>query len=88
LPKRKHKIPRRNGGDLRVRLRGVEPHSRGSYKLNKGSKMLSRGDNRQSRVADTLMPTRFLAPEVEAEVEEELSHVLHVERMDIKSLTA
>ena len=34
-----------------------------------------------------LTPTQFLAPEVEEEVEEELSHVLHVEKTDIKPLT-
>jgi hypothetical protein len=41
----------------------------------------------QSRVADMLTPTHFLVPEVEEEAEEELSHVLHVEKMDTKPLT-
>jgi hypothetical protein len=76
----KLRSPRRNGRNLRVRLREVEPHSR-------GSNMLSRGDSIQSRVAVMLMPTLFLVPEVEEEAEEESSHVLHVERMDTKPLT-
>jgi hypothetical protein len=33
-----------------------------------------------------LMRTLFLVPEVEEEAEEESSHVLHVGRMDIKSV--
>jgi hypothetical protein len=33
------------------------------------------------------VPTHFLVPEVEAEVEEELSHVLHVVKTDTKPLT-
>jgi hypothetical protein len=49
--------------------------------------MLSRGDSIQSRVADMLMPTLFLEPEVEEEAEEESSHVLHVERMDTNHLS-
>jgi hypothetical protein len=85
LPKKKHRSPRRNGRDLRVRLREVEPHSRGSNKLNKeDNNMLSRGGSIQNRMADMLTPTLFLVPEVEEEAEEELSHVLHVGRMDIK----
>ena len=52
LPRKNIKSPWRNGRDLRVRLREVEPHSRGSHKLNRGSNMLSRGGSIQSRVAD------------------------------------
>ena len=55
--------------------------------MNKGRNMLSRGGSIQSRVAVMLMPTQFLAPEVEEEAEEELSHVLHVERMGISHLS-
>jgi hypothetical protein len=55
--------------------------------MNKGSNMLSRGGSIQSRVADMLTPMQFLVPEVEEEAEEELSHVLHVEKMDIKPWT-
>jgi hypothetical protein len=46
--------------------------------------MPSRRSSIQSRVADMLMPTQFLVPEVEEEAEEESSHVLHVEKMDIR----
>jgi hypothetical protein len=46
--------------------------------------MLSQGGSIQSRMADMMMPTLFLVPEVEEEAEEESSHVLHVGRMDIK----
>jgi hypothetical protein len=79
LPRKNSRSPKRNGRDLRVRLKEVEPH--------RGSNMLSRGGSIQSRVAVMLMPTLFLVPEVEVEVEEESSHVLHVGRMDIKPLT-
>jgi hypothetical protein len=68
-----------NGRNLRVILREGEPHS-------KDNKMLSRGDNMQSRVADMLTRTLFLVPEVGEEAEEESSHVLHVGRMNIKLL--
>jgi hypothetical protein len=80
LPKRNIRNPRRNGRNLRVRLKEVEPHS-------EDSNMLSRGDSIQSRVAVMLMRTLFLIPEVGKEAEEESSHVLRVGRMDIKSLT-
>jgi hypothetical protein len=36
---------------------------------------------------DMLMPIHFLVPEVEEEVEEELSHVLHVGKTDTKPWT-
>jgi hypothetical protein len=79
LPKRNIRSPRRNGRNLRVRLREVEPHS-------KENNMLSQGDNIQSRVVGMLMQILFLVPEEEEEAEEESSHVLHVGRMDINSL--
>jgi hypothetical protein len=79
LPKINIRSPRRNGRNLRVRLKEVEPH--------RGSHTLSRGDNIPSRVAVMLMRTLFLVPEVGEEVEEESSHVLHVGRIDIKPLT-
>ena len=78
MPRRNIISPRRNGRNLRVRLRKVEPHSE--------DHMLNRGGNIQSRVAVMLMPTLFLVPEVGEEVEEESSHVSHVVRMDIKPL--
>jgi hypothetical protein len=79
LPRKNIRSPRRNGRDLRVRLKEVEPH-------NRGSNMLSRGGSIQSKVVGMLMPTHFLVPEVEEEAVEESSHVLHVERTDTKML--
>jgi hypothetical protein len=81
LPKKELRSPRRSGRDLREKLREVEPH-------NRGSKILSRGDSKQISKEITLMLIHFLVPEVEAEVEEELSHVSHVVKMDTKPLTA
>jgi hypothetical protein len=66
--------------DLRVELKEVEPHSR-------GSKILSRGGNKMISKEDMLMQIHFLVPEVEEEVEEESSHVLHVGKMDTKLWT-
>jgi hypothetical protein len=51
------------------------------------SKMLSRGGSKMISREDMLTPTHFLVPEVEAEVEEELSHVSHVVKTDTKPLT-
>jgi hypothetical protein len=64
LSKRNIRSPRRNGRNLRVRLREVEPH-------NKDSSMLSRGDSIVKREEIMLMQTLFLVPEEgeEAEVE-------------------
>jgi hypothetical protein len=73
LPRKNTRSPKRIGRGLRERLREVEPHSR-------GSKILSRGDNKMISREDMLMPVRFLIPEVEAEAVEELSHVSHVEK--------
>ena len=66
MPKKNFRSTRRIGRDLRVKLKEVEPHSR-------GSKMISK------EIMLTL--THFLVPEVEEEAAEELSHVSHVERM-------
>jgi hypothetical protein len=74
LPRREFRSPRRNGKDLRVRLKEVEPHSRGSH-------MLSREDRKMISEEIMLMQTLFLVLEVEVEEEEELSHVSHVRRM-------
>ena len=74
LSKKELRSPRRNGRNLKVKLRKVKPH--------RGSHMLSREDNRTINEVIMLMQTLFLVLEVEAEEEEELSHVLHVERMD------
>ena len=49
--------------------------------------MLSRGDSKLISKEITLTPTQFLVPEVEEEVEEELSHVLHVGKTVIKPWT-
>jgi hypothetical protein len=75
LPRRNTQNPRRNGRNLRIRLREVEPHI--------GSHMLSREGNKLINEKIMMMPTPFLVLEVEAEEEEESSHVLHVGRMDI-----
>jgi hypothetical protein len=77
---REHKSPKRIGKSLRVKLKEVEPPSR-------DNKILSRGDNRRVSREDMLMPTPFLIPEVEAEVEEELSRVSHVVKMGTKPWT-
>ena len=79
MPKRNTRSPKRNGGNLRVRLREVEPHSKGNRNLN-------REDNRLISEEIMLMRTLFLIPEVEDEAEEESSHVLHVERMGTSHL--
>jgi hypothetical protein len=73
LPRRNIKSPRRNGRNLRVKLREVEPH--------REDNMLNREGSIQSRVEDMLMAILFLVPEVEEEAEVELSHASHVERM-------
>jgi hypothetical protein len=63
LPKRNTRSPRRNGRNLRVRLREVGPH-RGDHTLNKE-------DSIMSRKGIMLTQIRFLIPKVgeEAEVE-------------------
>jgi hypothetical protein len=61
-------------------LREVEPHSR-------DGKILSRGGSKMISKEDMLMPIHFLVPEVEEEVEEELSHVSHVVKTVIKPWT-
>jgi hypothetical protein len=58
----------------------VVPHSR-------DSKILSRGGSKRISREDMLMPTHFLVPEAEEEVEEELSHVLRVVKMVTKQWT-
>jgi hypothetical protein len=49
--------------------------------------ILSRGGSKMISKEDMLTRIHFLVPEVEAEVEEELSHVLHVVKTDTKPLT-
>ena len=75
MPKINTISPRRNGRNLRVKLREVEPHS-------EENNMLSREDNIMSSEEIMLTQTHFLIPEVEEEEEVESSHVSHVERMD------
>jgi hypothetical protein len=75
-----HRSPKRIGRGLREKLKEVEPHSR-------GSKFLSRGGSKMISKEDMLTPIYFLVPEVEEEVEEELSHALHVVKTDTKPLT-
>jgi hypothetical protein len=80
LFRREHRSPKRIGKNLRVELKEVEPHS-------KGSKILSRGGRQRISKEDMLTPTHFLVPEVEEEAEEESSHVLHVVKTATKPLT-
>jgi hypothetical protein len=56
FPRTSTRIPRRNGRNLRVILREVEPHSEGH--------MLNREENIQRRVEDMLMTILFLTLEV------------------------
>jgi hypothetical protein len=63
LPRINTRIPRRNGRNLRVRLREVEPH--------RDNHMLNREGNILSRVEDMLTTILFLIPEVEEEEEVE-----------------
>ena len=80
MPKNELKNPRRSGRSLREKMKEVEPHNRGSNMLSReGSKMISK--------EDMLTPIHFLVPEVEEEVEEELSHVSRVVKTVIKSWT-
>jgi hypothetical protein len=79
LPKINIRSPRRNGRNLRVKLRKVEPHS-------EDNNMLSREDNIMSSEEIMLTQKLFLIPEVGEEVEVESSHVSHVERMDTRQL--
>jgi hypothetical protein len=80
LPKKEFRSPRRIGRDLGVKLKELEPHIRGINTLSRGgSKMINK--------EIMLMQTHLLVPEVEEEVEEESSHVLHVEKTDTRPLT-
>jgi hypothetical protein len=65
--------PRRNGRNLRVRLREVVPH-RKDHTLNKEGSIMSRREIMLTKIL-------FLVLEVEEEAEVELSHVSHVGRM-------
>jgi hypothetical protein len=55
LLRRNTKNPRRNGRNLKVRSREVEPHSEDRHTLN-------RGDNIMSSEEIMLMQTLFLVP--------------------------
>ena len=63
MPRRNTRSPRRNGRNLRVRLREVEPHSK-DHTLNREGSI-------QSREEIMLTTTLFLVPEVEEEEEVE-----------------
>ena len=63
MPMRNIRSPRRNGRNLRERLREAEPH--------RGNHMLSREGKRLISEVIMLMQTLFLVLEVEAEEEEE-----------------
>jgi hypothetical protein len=65
LPRRNIRSPRRNGRNLRVRLREVEPHSDDRNML------------RRQRGEIMLMQTLFLVPEEEEEAEVEY-HMFHM----------
>jgi hypothetical protein len=73
LPKINSRSPRRNGRNLRVKLREVEPHNE--------DHILSKEDNIQNRAKDMLTTILFLIPEVGEEEEVESLHASHVERM-------
>jgi hypothetical protein len=63
LPRKETKSPKKNGRNLRVKLREVEPHREGH--------MLNSEDNIMSREEIMLTTTLFLVPEVEEEEEVE-----------------
>ena len=67
------RIPRRNGRDLRERLKEVEPRREGH--------MLSSEDRKMNKEEDMLIIIDFLVPEVEEEEEVESSHASHVGKM-------
>jgi hypothetical protein len=64
LPRTNIRSPRRNGRNLRLTQREVEPH-------NEGSNMLSKDDSIMRREEIMLMAILFLVLEVEAEEEVE-----------------
>jgi hypothetical protein len=70
LPRKNSRSPRRNGRNLRLIQREVEPQREGH--------MLRRKDNIMSREEIMLTTTLFLVLEVEEEEEVESSHASHV----------
>jgi hypothetical protein len=79
LAKRNIRSPKRNGRNLRVKLKEVEPHS-------EDSNMMNRGDNIMNSEEIMLTPILFLVLEVEEEEEVESSRASYVKRMDIRQL--
>ena len=79
MPKRNIRSPKRNGRNLRVKLKEVEPHS-------EDNNMLNRGDNIMNNEEIMLTPILFLVLEVEEEAEVESSRASYVKRMDIRQL--
>ena len=64
MPKINTRSPRRNGRNLKEKLKEVEPHREGH--------MLSSEDNKLNKEEDMLIMIGFLTPEVEEEEEEEV----------------
>jgi hypothetical protein len=63
LPKINTRSPRRNGRNLREKLKEVEPHRKGH--------MLSSEDRKLNKEEDMMIMIGFLVPEVEEEEEVE-----------------
>jgi hypothetical protein len=64
LPRRNTRSPRRNGRNLRVKLKEVKPHREDNHRLNKEDGIMSKEEIMLTR-------TLFLVPEVEEEAEVE-----------------
>jgi hypothetical protein len=79
LPKRNIRSPKRNGRNLRVKLKEVELHSEENNMLNKGDDIMNNEEI-------MLTPILFLVLEVEEEAEVESSRASYVQRMDIREL--
>jgi hypothetical protein len=79
LPKTSTRSLRRNGRNLRVKLKEVGPHRKGHT--------LNIEDSIMNREEDMLTTTLFLVPEVEEGEEVESLNASHVERMDTSHLS-
>ena len=74
MPRKNIESPRRNGRNLRVKLREVEPHREG--------RMLNKEDNIMRREDIMMITTLFLVLEVEEEEGVESSHATRAGKMD------